>query len=168
MEKNYQVAPMKDFILVGNKNALTWTETFPLFIEGKARYGYTSPNYMILPDTAEKWCKVQDGKKLANMQGVCKWITTLPVKQEKRVKPIATTKEYDHFDNNPEIINTDSIYEIPEDYEGLIGCPIDIMRYLPEGYEIVGKLMNGNGPYDFGKPYVNGKMIYARIVIRKK
>lgn len=159
---------MKKFIVIGNKNALTWKETFPFYMSGKCRYGYTRPNQMILPTNSKKFNKIEGINKIVNMQGTTKWITTFPVyiDNNDRIKPIYISN-FEYVDGT-DIVNTDSIYEIPENYDGLIAAPIDILSYLPEGYEVIGKLKTGNEPYDWGKPVVGGVCKYVRILIRRK
>lgn len=156
---------MKDFIIIGNKNGLTWRDTFPLYMKGICRYGYTRPNNMIVP-YAVKYNKIENGNKIVNMQGLTKWITTLPVKILNPVVPVHNN-DYNYIDNT-DIINVDSIYSIPADYNGKIAVPIDILSYLPENYTVIGKLKTGTEPYDMGKPIVDNKIKYVRIIIKRK
>ena len=61
------------------------------------------------------------------------------------------------------------------DYDGVMGVPITFLgKYCPEQFEIIG-LMSGvkhdvfiNGDDGRAKFYINGKGVYARILIRIK
>lgn len=160
---------MKDFIIIGNKNSLFLKDIFPLFMEGGLRYGYNYINYFLLSDNAEKWKKMEGGKKLNDFQGTGRWFSSFPVHKKNPPLPLLpydprVHRKYDTYD----AVNTDSIHNIPN-YDGLIGVPIGIIGYLcPEQFEIVGKLMNGACRYDYGKPIVDGKKLYVRILIKKK
>lgn len=51
----------------------------------------------------------------------------------------------------------------------LCGVPITFLgKHNPNQFEILGYLKNGSdSEYDFEKPYINGKCMYARLIIRK-
>lgn len=56
----------KQFIIMGNTNALSYKEVFKLFKEDNIRTGYTNFNvgmYFFVPDDTEKYHKIVDGKK---------------------------------------------------------------------------------------------------------
>ena len=59
---------------------------------------------------------------------------------------------------------------IPCDYYGVIGVPITFMtKHNPEQFSIVGVLNSGSAnKYDFAKAVLNGKQLYARILIQRK
>ena len=59
---------------------------------------------------------------------------------------------------------------IPKDYEGVMGVPISFLdKYCPEQFEILGldRYIENNPRYGH-RFNINGKEIYARILIRKK
>ena len=75
----------KKFIVIGNTNALTYKETFKLIKENKLRTGYTNFNvgmYFYVPDTWEKYHKIENGRKLVRVSTSC-WFTNLEVKKHK-------------------------------------------------------------------------------------
>ena len=74
--------------------------------------------------------------------------------------------KYDNFD----AINVDSYKEIPVDYDGNIGVPITFLdKYNPSQFEIIGAMTTTKvDDTNFGYPFINGKKIYARIIIRRK
>lgn len=60
--------------------------------------------------------------------------------------------------------------DIPCDYNGVMGVPITFLdKYNPNQFELIGQMATTKvNEYNFGYPYVNGKKIYARILIRRK
>ena len=79
---------------------------------------------------------------------------------------------YDNYD----AINVDATKDIPSDYAGVMGVPITFLdKFSPEQFELVG-LIAGNIqglagiPSSIGKdgPYIDGKLRYGRILIRRK
>ncbi len=75
-------------------------------------------------------------------------------------------QKYDNYD----AINVDKTKDIPMDYEGVIGVPITFMdKYNPDQFEIVGQMVTTKiDEFNHGYPYINGKKIYARILIKIK
>ena len=60
----------KQFVIVGNTNALTYKEVFRMFQVNKIRTGYTNFNvgmYFAVPDTYEKFHHIENGKKIARV-----------------------------------------------------------------------------------------------------
>lgn len=154
----------KKFLIIGNNNAVTYKEIFPLIKENKLWLGYTSPKDFVEPNN--------NVKKFGNIL----WYTNL--EHKKRHEPLDLYKrysnEYPKYDNY-DAIEVSKTCDIPVDYEGIMGVPITfLMFHCPEQFEIVG-LMSGakgenlvNGNDGRVKFYVNGKPTYARILIRKK
>jgi hypothetical protein len=86
-----------------------------------------------------------------------------------------TPAEYPKYDNY-DAIEVSKTVDIPMDYDGVMGVPISFLdKYNPEQFEIIG-LIAGNIkglagiPSKIGKdgPYINGKLKYGRILIRKR
>ena len=90
--------------------------------------------------------------------------------------------EYPHYDNY-DAIEVPFVEAIPSDYDGVMGVPITFMdKYNPEQFEIVGMAAGNTRATGFyyDVPYsphpddrggcgiVNGKRVYARILIRPK
>ena len=74
-------------------------------------------------------------------------------------------EEYPVYDNY-EAINIDRTVEIPMDYKGVMGVPITFLdKYNPEQFEILG---TSTMDMPKGAPYVGGKRIYERILIRRR
>ena len=144
----------KKFIIIGNGNAVTYKEVFPLIKENKLWLG-VSPRSMefILPN----------GEK--GVVNAC-WFTNL--EHNKRHRPIDLYKhysnEYKHYDNY-DAIEVGKVCEIPMDYDGVMGVPITFLdKYCPEQFEIV-KFRKGDDDKDLS---VNGVCPYFRILIRHR
>lgn len=169
--KNYVpilIAHKKKFLIIGNKNAITYKEFFPLLKDNKVWIGYNNVKSFIQLDGSIK--------KFGNIG----WYTNLEI--EKRHEKLIlnkkyTPKEYSNYDNYL-AINVNKVIDIPYDYNGVIGVPITFLdKYNPDDFEILGadeaegKGLS-NGLYIQGSKYkqcyANGKRIYKRIFIRKK
>lgn len=168
----------KEFLIIGNKNAITYKEIFPLIKENKLWLGISFPNEFILPN----------GEITKTVSGLCRWFTNLT--HDKRNKPLDLVQKYDpryypKFDNYS-AINIDKVMDIPVNYDGVIGVPITFLdKYCPNQFRIVGiacgnswanykdilKLLNFNPNMKYGgglgSPILNGKATYARLLIQK-
>lgn len=112
----------KDFLIIGNMNAITYKEVFPLIKENKMWLGYTRPKEFIEPNG--------NIKKFGNIT----WFTNLDI--PKRHDDLILWKkyspdEYPHYDNY-DAINVDKVAEIPCDY-----C--ESWGLYPEEYEALDK-----------------------------
>ena len=158
----------KKFLIIGNKNAITYKEFFPLLKEDEVWIGCTNVKEFLQPDGSIK--------KFGNIG----WFTNLDVakRHEKLILwKKYTPEEYPKYDNY-DAINVDKVSEIPCDYDGVMGVPITFMdKYNPIDFEIIGAdeaegTGFSNGLYiqnsKYKQCYVNGKRIYKRIFIRKK
>ena len=117
----------KKFLIIGNKNAVTYKEVFPLLKDNRIWFGYSSRNMKFL--TPENKLKAINAR----------WFTNLDVK--KRHEKIILYKEYNSdkypkYDNY-NAINVNKVADIPKDYDGVMGVPITFMdKYNPEQFEI--------------------------------
>ena len=152
----------KQFLIIGNKNAITYKEIFPLIKDNKLWLGISSPNEYKLPN----------GEITKQVNGLCKWFTNL--EHKKRNYPLDLYmkysneyyKKYDNYD----AIEVSKTCEIPMDYEGVMGVPITFLdKYNPEQFEIIGIANSARWIGDFPcYTIINGKKIYNRILIRHK
>ena len=80
-----------------------------------------------------------------------------------------SSDEYPKYDNY-DAINVDKVAEIPMDYDGVMGVPITFLdKYNPDQFEILGiDRYVENNPHYGHRFTINGKEIYARVLIRKK
>lgn len=148
------------FIIIGNQNAITYKEIFPLLKENEMWLGYGfSGNVGYFASPYQDYAASSQHKNgLIRVSGVM-WFINLDIK--KRHEELILVKqyhghedEYPHYDNY-DAINVDKTVDIPCDYDGVIGVPITFLdKYNPEQFEIVGL---GNGAELFGptKTYKN-------------
>lgn len=160
----------KQFIIIGNTNALHYKEMFSLFQQDKIRTGYTNFNvgmFFQVPDSWEKFHHIEDGKKMARVSTSC-WYTNMPVMKHNEdliLYKHYTPEEYPTYDNY-DAINVNTYTDIPCDYDGVMGVPITFLdKFSPNQFEIL-----GTSTFDMvkGAPYINGKRIYERVLIRRK
>ena len=163
----------KKFLIIGNINAIKYKEIFPLIKANKIWIGYNFNKTMEfqLDESYEKWNEIRDGKKYGKVPAIA-WFTNFDVK--KHHEKLVLTEKYDpakypKYDNY-DAINVDKTVNIPKDYFGVMGVPISFLdKYNPEQFEIVGMLNAGNNPgYDFEKPVLNSRVIFTRLLIRRK
>jgi len=136
----------KKFIVIGNQNAITYKEIFPLIKDNNLWLGVSmngSNRYFQVPDDyplTEKTGKIVEGKKFAFVKSVV-WFTNLdtPKRREKiDLYKKYNPEEYPTYDNY-NAINIDKVSEIPEDYYGEMGVPVTFLhKYNPEQFEIIG------------------------------
>ena len=171
------IAYDKKFLIIGNQNAITYKEIFPLIKGNKLWLGrsiHSGYREFGVPDdcslmTANSRID-ENGKKYIRVSGV-RWFTNIGYKERheelklyKRYNP----EEYPKYDNY-DAINVDKVNEIPCDYDGVMGVPITFLdKYNPEQFEILGDSRFHDGQ-DFSDDInvINGKGLYRRILIRK-
>ena len=149
----------KEFLIIGNMNAITYKEIFPYIMESKLWLGMNHISEFIQPDGNKK--------KFGNIL----WFTNLPNK--KRTEPMELWKEYKpevypKYDNY-DAINVDKTHMIPKDYDGVMGVPISFLdKYCPTQFRIVGVANHGkDSKYDLFKPTINGALVFKRILIQR-
>ena len=163
----------KKFIILGNLNAITYKEIFPLIKENKLWFGpsiHSGDREFGVPKDyplhAAGYRIDDNGNKYIRVKGV-RWFTNLDY-QERHEDLILyktyTPEDYPKYDNY-NAINVDKTKEIPMDYKGAMGVPITFLdKYNPEQFEII-KFRKGNDDRDLS---VNGKCPYFRILIKNK
>ena len=180
----------KQFIILGNINAVTYKEVFPLIENNKIWWGCTtngSNRYFQVPDfydLTEKTGKIENGIKYAFVKGVM-WYSNIDygkrheflqldtmahnLKFNKKLKKKLEqwgVNEYLHYDNY-DAIEVPFTECIPSDYDGVMGVPISFLdKYNPDQFEIIGNEYSLD--IDKGRGYINGKRMYSRIFIRKR
>ena len=138
----------KHFIIIGNVNAITYKEFFPLLMKNKVWIGatihsgdrafYVPDDYPL--DASSCGIDAQTGRKYIRVKGV-RWFTNLDIRQRheevilvKRFSP----QDYPKYDNY-DAINVDKTSDIPCDYGEVMGVPITFMdKYNPDQFEILG------------------------------
>jgi len=163
----------KDFIILGNTNALTYKETFKFIKDDRMRTGYTNFNvgmHFVVPDYWEKYHRIENGKKYVRVSTSC-WFTSLEVKKHKENITLYkhyTEKEFPHYDNY-DAIEVSKVSDIPINWDGAMGVPITFLdKYNPKQFEVLGidRYIEGNRTPN-KRMQINGKEIYARIIIKR-
>jgi len=182
----------KQFIMIANKNSVTYKDVFPHVKENKIWSGRTAWAGGLWfetknPDDVDK---VIDGINMKNVSSV--WLTNIDhgrrhqhiplmsmadnLKFSKH-KDIKGKKSYDKYDNY-DAIEVRFYDAIPNDFEGAMGVAITFLdKYSPEQFEIVGATESegkgfSNGLWDekskVAQPLIKGKRVYKRIFIKHK
>ena len=137
----------KKFLILGNVNATTTKELFPLFMHDKMWLGasiHSGDRKFWVPDDYElnaAGCGVDEsGRKYIRVKGV-RWFTNLDYKkrhEELIMWKHYTPEEYHHYDNY-DAIEVSHVDEIPCNWDGMIGVPITFLdKYNPDQFEIIG------------------------------
>ena len=174
----------KKFLIIGNQNAITYKEIFPLIKDNKLWLGWNSGDMSFkVPQDSEPratrfWID-ESGQKWRSM-GNISWFTNMDHKkrhEELILYRTYTPKEYPKYDNY-DAINVDKVADIPMDYDGVMGVPITFLdKYNPEQFEIVGASESegkgfSNGLWDsfsrVAQPIVSSSRVYKRLFIKLK
>lgn len=184
----------KDFIILGNMNAITTKEIFPLFRDNKVWYGESirsGDRKFFVPDSYPlnaAGCGIdKNGRRFIRVKGV-RWFTNLETNRRQESLDLTclySPDEYPHYENY-DAIEVGRTQNIPINYDGIMGVPITFLdKYNPDQFEII-MLANGNArtnvssetlsevkyrphPEDRGGVgIINGQRAYARILIRRK
>ena len=181
----------KKFIIIGNKNAITYKDIFALIKESQIWLGYRNINddmWFIVPEGYD-FEKISDGKRIKHIMGC--WFTNLDTTKRHESLTLYkryTPEEYPTYDNY-DAINVDKVAEIPCDYDGAMGVPITFLdKYNPDQFEILGITDRQNTSGLRTKKYtiedtprfndLNARSVikrgseyqamYARLIIRRK
>ena len=186
---------LRKVLVIGNINAITYKEIFPLIQENKLWIGARSMNrdmYFNVPREYQKWLvkNKKDGsayKKIndvvmGRLASAC-WFTN--INHGRRHQPLSLMtmaenikfskhkqvrgQEYAHYDNYDaiEVPFTDAI---PSDYDGVMGVPITFLdKYNPDQFEIV-EVTDGKNLVQrpCGGAKVGGRNLYCRISIKRR
>lgn len=186
----------KKFVILGNMNAITYKEVFPLIKGDKLWLGasihsgdreFRVPNESITRSPSRR--TDEDGNVFIRVPGI-RWFSNIEhglrheplalmtekdnIKFNKSVKKDLGYKKYDNYD----AIEVPRTEAIPSDYDGIMGVPISFLsKYNPEQFEILGCSESegkgfSNGLWDasskVAQPVVEGTRIYKRIFIRHR
>jgi hypothetical protein len=174
---NQLVTYNKKFIIVGNKNAITYKNVFSLMKENKLWLGYGSGSMDFI---------TLNGSTTSSVPAY--WYTNVNTKKQN--EQINLYKKYNEIEyptyDNYNAINVNKTKDIPVDYSGEMGVPISFMqKYNPNQFEIIG-LFNSykkdcKEPFIIGGemyldpknprhsgPRIKGKPLYFRIIIRRR
>ena len=154
----------KQFLIIGNVNAITYKEIFPLIKDNKMWFGCRNLNkdmyfnvkaeyqrYLLENKKEGSAYKVIDGVVVGRLASAC-WYTNLDhnKRHEELVlykKYYGNEEDYPKYDNY-DAINVDKVADIPCDYFEDMGVPITYLdKYNPEQFDIV-KFRKGNDEKD--------------------
>jgi len=158
----------KQFVIIGNMNAITYKEVFPLIKENKAWLGATgNGNDMVFAVPKDAVVDEKDRQKAARLGyvgdytrlGNSCWFTNLDHGRRHRPLPLMTMADNLKFSKHKEIKgkvyikyeNYDAIEvpfadAIPSDFGGAMGVPISFLdKYSPEQFEIIGQTQGDSG-----------------------
>lgn len=161
----------KYFIIIGNKNAITYKEIFRWIKENKMWVGNTPMSTDMLFDVSSDFAKhlvstKKEGSGYKIIDGVVKaraqaiWFTNMDI--AKRHEDLILYKNYTP-EEYPKYVNYDAIEvsktsDIPMDYKGLMGVPITFLdKYNPEQFEIIGL---ANDKREIDDAFVQGDEIH--------
>jgi len=175
----------KKFVIIGNMNAITYKEVFPLIMQNYLWLGQSissGDREFGVPDSypleAAGWRVDEEGKKFIRVKGV-RWFTNLDHGRRHQPLTLMTKAENKKFSKHKEVRgvgyqtygNYDAIEvpftdAIPSDHKGAMGVPISFLdKYSPEQFEIV-KFRHGNDEKDLRLK--DGTTPYFRILIRHR
>ena len=147
----------KKFVIIGNINAITYKEIFPLIKNNKLWLGQSissGDREFIVPHYIFKeignWRTDENGVHYARVMGV-RWFTNLdhgrrhqPLQLMTKAEVIkfTTKKPFEKYDNY-NAMEVSFVKNIPGDYDGVMGVPISFLdKYNPDQFEIVGMCEN--------------------------
>ena len=167
----------KRFAVIGNMNAITYKEVFPLIKSNRIWLGATgNGNDMVFGVPEGAVVDEKDRQKAARLGyvgnytrlGNSCWYTSIEHGRRHEPLPLMTMADnlrysrhkeirgktaYDHYDNYDaiEVPFTDAI---PSDYDGVMGVPISFLdKYCPEQFEILGQTQGDSGKELGLRPY---------------
>ena len=172
----------KKFLIIANKNSVTYKEVFPLIKHNKLWSGKTSwsgglwfetknladvdkfVNGVALKNTSSVWfTNIEHGRRHQPLQ-LMTMADNIKFSKHKVIKGIGY-KKYDNYDAL-DVPFTDAI---PSDYYEIMGVPVTFLeKYNPEQFEIL-----GDSRYHDGQEFsddiniIDGKGLYRRILIRR-
>jgi Adenine-specific methyltransferase EcoRI len=155
----------KKFLIIGNTNAITYKEVFPLVKDNRMWLGCTNFNVGMFFEVPAHWerfhhINAETGRKIARVSTSC-WYTNLDHGRRHQQLPLMTMADnlrfskhkeikgkagYDHYANYDaiEVPFTDAI---PNDYDGAMGVPITFLdKYNPDQFEIIGSNLTVGTP----------------------
>ena len=167
----------KKFLILGNQNAVTYKDVFSFIRDNRLWLGYDNGGtkwFQVPMDydiKTESRKKIENGIKYFSMGSVI-WFTNLDT--TKRHEEVVLYKKY-NFDEYPkydeyDAININKVADIPTDYDGVMGVPVTFLdKYNPDQFEVIGIDRYVEDNPNYGKRFtINGKEIYARILIKRR
>lgn len=161
----------KNFIIIGNQNAITYKDFFPYLMDNKIWLGngFAGNVGFFQSPYEDKAVSSQHKEGMIRVSGVM-WFTNLDIK--KRHEELILVKRYDpeiyknYFNYNA--INVDRTSDIPCDYDGVMGVPITFMdKYSPDQFEIIGLGIANLGLSIGVQPYLPEHKAYRKEIQKR-
>jgi hypothetical protein len=163
----------KQFLILGNLNAITYKEIYSLIRDGQLWLGHRTggEKWFRVPSTYDHTTdkskiKVEDGVRYLAMKNMA-WFTNLDTTKRHETLTLYkryTPEEYPRYDNS-DAVEVGTYMDIPLDYKGVMGLPITFLdKYNPDQFEIVG-FRKGDDGKDLS---IKGKSLYFRVLIRAR
>ena len=157
----------KKFLIIGNKNAITYKEVFPLIKDNKLWIGVTPMSTDLLFEFPSQSVedvlhngkrgstyRIVDGRILGRSPSI--WFTNLDHNKRPEFMDLVcrySPEEYPHYDNY-DAIEVNKTADIPCNYPGVMGVPITFLdKYNPEQFEIIGQTQGDSGKELGLRPY---------------
>lgn len=180
----------KKFSIIGNMNAITYKEVFPLIMGNKMWLGATANNTDLVFEVPEGFEIAKSDKEKAEHLGYVGNFTRLGnacwfanLEHGRRHEPLdlmtsadnlrfnkaVSERGYLKYDNY-DAIDVPRTDAIPSDYEGMMGVPISFLdKYNPDQFEILGITQRNDDPYKLKrystKDYANANDLNARATL---
>jgi hypothetical protein len=156
----------KKFLIIGNMNAITYKEVFPLIKNNQIWLGngFSAGNAYFASPFAKDYPEgvYQPDTGLVKFRNVC-WFSNIDHGRRHESLDLVTMEKnlrynrvfegktvYDRYDNY-DAINVPKTLVIPSDYAGVMGVPISFLdKYCPEQFEIVGSFNAGSHGAEVG------------------
>ncbi len=178
---NQLVKYNKKFVIIGNKNAITYKEIFRLVKDDKLWIGNTPMGKDMLFDVPQDYAEElvankKEGSAYKIVDGIVKgrsqstWFTNLD--HTKRHEELILYKKYSPEEYpkyyNYNAINVDKTDNIPKDYDGQMGVPISFLdKYNPDQFEIIGLGIANHGKAIGVRPYTPEHRKYRKEVQKR-
>jgi hypothetical protein len=159
----------KQFLILGNQNAITYSDIFKLIKENLLWLGYDNggEKWFRVPDaynhtTDRSKIRVEDGVRYLAMKNMA-WFTNLDTTKRHEVTTLYkryNPEECPHYDNY-DAIEVGRYLDIPYDFGGAMGVPVTFLdKYNPDQFEILG-WTRGRDEFEARptKRYVNARQI---------
>jgi hypothetical protein len=184
----------KKFVIIGNMNAITYKEIFPLMKADMMWLGngfHAGNAYFATPNVRDFASGVYDKKTgLVKFRNIV-WFANIDHGKRHRKLSLMTMADNRKF--NKKVIKSETAYKkydnydaievpftnaIPSDYDGVMGVPISFLdKYSPEQFEIIGATESEGKGFSDGlwdeksgvaQPVIERERVYKRVFIKHK
>ena len=169
----------KQFLIIGNFNSLLYANLFKFVKEGTLHIGkhFGEMTFRVSDESNFKKgtrFKIDNSGKKYKAIGYGMWLTNLAFDENILPNQLNLTSSYSSekylkYDNY-DAIDVSKIKDIPKDYYGIMGVPITYFKYHnPEEFDIIGEANHGSdNEFDLFAPKINGKLLFKRLLIKRK